>query len=108
MSFQGNGCRTPFNIDKIVYKVEKYGNTDRIRRYMISLEQWRALVAVVDAGGYTRAADALNKTQSSVTYAVQKVESLLGVKAFEIRGRRARLTPVGEVPIIYVNLHWNS
>ena len=64
---------------------------------MISLEQWRALVAVVDAGGYARAADALNKTQSSVTYAVQKVESLLGVKAFEIRGRRARLTPVGEV-----------
>jgi len=64
---------------------------------MISLEQWRALVAVVDAGGYARAADALNKTQSSVTYAVQKVESLLGVKAFEIRGRRARLTPVGEL-----------
>jgi len=64
---------------------------------MITLEQWRALVAVVDAGGYARAADALNKTQSSVTYAVQKLESLLGVKAFEISGRKARLTPVGEL-----------
>ncbi|HKI65544.1 MAG TPA: LysR family transcriptional regulator [Burkholderiales bacterium] len=64
---------------------------------MITLEQWRALVAVVDSGGYARAADKLNKTQSSVTYAVQKLESLLGVKAFEISGRRARLTPVGEV-----------
>ena len=63
---------------------------------MISLEQWRALVAVVDAGGYARAADALNKTQSSVTYAVQKLESRLGVKAFEISGRRARLTPVAK------------
>jgi DNA-binding transcriptional LysR family regulator len=63
---------------------------------MISLEQWRALVAVVDAGGYGRAAERLNKTQSSVTYGVKKIESLLGVKAFEISGRRARLTPVGE------------
>jgi DNA-binding transcriptional LysR family regulator len=63
---------------------------------MITLEQWRALVAVVDAGSYARAADRLNKTQSSVTYAVQKLESMLGVKAFEINGRKARLTPVGE------------
>jgi len=64
---------------------------------MISLDQWRALVAVVDSGSYARAADALSKTQSSVTYAVQKVESLLGVKAFEVSGRKARLTPVGEL-----------
>ncbi|MGA8049066.1 MAG: LysR family transcriptional regulator [Burkholderiales bacterium] len=64
---------------------------------MISLEQWRALVAVVDAGSYARAAEVLNKTQSSVTYAVQKIESLLDVKAFEIRGRKARLTPTGEL-----------
>jgi len=64
---------------------------------MISLEQWRALVAVVDAGSYARAAEVMNKTQSSVTYAVQKVESLLGVKAFEIHGRKARLTPTGEL-----------
>ncbi len=64
---------------------------------MISLEHWRALVAVVDAGGYARAAEMLHKTQSSVTYAVQKVESLLGVKAFEIHGRKARLTPTGEL-----------
>jgi len=64
---------------------------------MITLDQWRAFVAVVDSGGYARAADALNKTQSSVTYAVQKLESLLGVKAFEISGRKARLTPVGDL-----------
>lgn len=64
---------------------------------MISLEQWRTLVAVVDAGGYARAAERLNKTQSSVTYAVQKLESLLGVKAFDVSGRKARLTPVGEL-----------
>ncbi|MBI3896849.1 MAG: LysR family transcriptional regulator [Gammaproteobacteria bacterium] len=63
----------------------------------ISLEQWRALMAVVEAGGYAQAAEALHKSQSSVTYAVQKLESLLGVKAFEIQGRKAILTPTGKL-----------
>jgi DNA-binding transcriptional LysR family regulator len=63
----------------------------------ISLDQWRALIAVVDAGGYAQAAGALFKSQSAVTYAVQKIESQLKVKAFEIEGRKARLTPVGHM-----------
>jgi DNA-binding transcriptional LysR family regulator len=63
----------------------------------ISLEQWRALLAVVDANGYAQAAEALHKSQSAVTYAVQKIESLLGVKIFEVVGRKAHLTPTGEV-----------
>ena len=63
----------------------------------ITLEQWRALIAVVDAGGYAQAAQSLHKTQSTVTYAVQKMESLLGVKVFEVVGRKAQLTPTGEV-----------
>jgi DNA-binding transcriptional LysR family regulator len=63
----------------------------------ISLEQWRCLVAVVESGGYAQAAAALHKSQSSVTYAVQKLESLLGVKAFEIEGRKAVLTPTGQM-----------
>jgi DNA-binding transcriptional LysR family regulator len=63
----------------------------------VTLDQWRCLVAVVDAGGYARAAEALNKSQSSVTYAVQKLEELLDVTAFEIRGRKALRTPTGEM-----------
>ena len=63
----------------------------------ITLEQWRALIAVVDAGGYQQAAEMLNKSQSAVTYAVQKVQSLLGVQAFEIVGRKAVLTPTGQM-----------
>jgi DNA-binding transcriptional LysR family regulator len=63
----------------------------------ITLEQWRVFAAVVDAGGYAKAAERLHKSQSSVTYAVQQVESLLGVKAFRIEGRRAVLTPTGEL-----------
>src|ERR1700684_648279 len=63
----------------------------------ISLEQWRALQAVVDAGGYAQAAARLHKSQSAITYAVQKIEALLKVKLFEISGRKARLTGSGEV-----------
>jgi DNA-binding transcriptional LysR family regulator len=63
----------------------------------ITLEQWRALQAVVEAGGYAQAAESLHKSQSTITYAVQKIESLLGVKLFEIHGRKAALTEAGQV-----------
>src|ERR1700692_1841965 len=63
----------------------------------ISLEQWRSLLAVVDAGGYAQADAVLHKSQSAVTYAVQRMEALLSVKVFEVVGRKAHLTPTGEV-----------
>src|SRR6266545_5275462 len=63
----------------------------------VTLEQWQALVAVVDSGSFAKASETLHKSQSSVTYAVQQIESLLGVKAFEIKGRKAVLTPAGQL-----------
>jgi DNA-binding transcriptional LysR family regulator len=63
----------------------------------ITLEQWEALVAVVDAGSYARAAEALHKSQSSVTYLVQKLQSSLAVEAFRVVGRKAILTPTGQL-----------
>lgn len=62
----------------------------------ITLDQWRTLVTVVDTGGYAHAAEVLHKSQSSVTYAVQKIEAVLGVKAFEMQGRKAILTSTGQ------------
>jgi DNA-binding transcriptional LysR family regulator len=62
----------------------------------VSLDHWKALISVVESGGYEKAAEALKKSQSSVTYAVQKLQSQLGVKAFEVKGRKAALTPTGE------------
>lgn len=63
----------------------------------ITLEQWRALQAVVEAGGYAQAAAQLHKSQSTLTYAVQKIEELLGLAVFEIKGRKAVLTQAGQV-----------
>ncbi len=63
----------------------------------IALEQWSALVSVVESGGYAQAAEKLARTQSTVTYNIQKLESLLGVQVFEIQGRKAQLTAAGQV-----------
>lgn len=77
--------------------VETEAEAGSSRSPRITLEQWRALLAVVDAGGYAQAAETLHKSQSAVTYAVQKLESLLGVKAFEVKGRKAVLTATGQL-----------
>ena len=52
---------------------------------------------MVEAGGYAQAAARLHKSQSAVTYAVQKIERQLKLRLFELRGRKAQLTAQGQV-----------
>ncbi len=63
----------------------------------VTLEQWRTLVAIVDAGGHAQAAQRLHKSQSSITSAIHKLQSALGLQAFEVQGRKAVLTSAGEM-----------
>jgi DNA-binding transcriptional LysR family regulator len=63
----------------------------------ITLDQWRALAAVVDHGGYARAAEALDKSQSTISHHIQRLETLLGTRVLRLEGRRAVLTDVGQV-----------
>ncbi|MCW8926520.1 MAG: LysR family transcriptional regulator [Xanthomonadales bacterium] len=65
----------------------------------VSLDHWRSLVAVVDAGGYANAAEALDKSQSTVSHSIQRLEQALGTAVFRIKGRRAVLTQVGEMAL---------
>lgn len=60
-----------------------------------TIEQWRIFQAVVEYGGYAQAAEALNKSQSSLNHAVAKLQQSLGVALLEVRGRKAVLTPAG-------------
>ncbi|MFD1008343.1 MULTISPECIES: LysR family transcriptional regulator [Oceanisphaera] len=62
-----------------------------------TVEQWRIFQAVVDHGGYAQAAEVLNKSQSSLNHAVAKLQQGLGVALLEVKGRKAFLTPEGEV-----------
>lgn len=61
----------------------------------VTLEQWRMLKAVVDAGGFARAAEVVHKSPSSINHAVQKLQQHLGVALLEVRGRKAELTAAG-------------
>lgn len=63
----------------------------------ISLEQWRALVGVVEAGGYAQAAAQIHKSQSTLSHAIQQLERLIGAKVFKLQGRKSVLTPTGEL-----------
>ncbi len=63
----------------------------------VSLEQWRALQAVIDCGGFAQAAEQLHRSQSSVSYAVNRLQELLEIKLLHIEGRKAVLTDAGRV-----------
>ena len=63
----------------------------------VTLEQWRVLQAVVDKGGFAQAAEALHKSQSSISYTVAKLQEQLGYPLLTIDGRKAKLTERGEV-----------
>ena len=63
----------------------------------ISLQQWRTLQAVVDLGGFAQAAEQLNRSQSSVSYAINQLQEHLGLKLLRIEGRKAVLTKAGEM-----------
>jgi len=63
----------------------------------VSLEHWRALASVVDQGGYARAAEALGKSQSTVSHSIQRLEERLGTRVLRIQGRKAVLTEIGAV-----------
>jgi len=55
------------------------------------------LIAVVEEGSYARAAAQLNKSQSTINYAVSKIEEQLNLKIFDLVGRRSELTAAGRV-----------
>ena len=60
-----------------------------------TLEQWRVLQAVIDHGGYAQAAEKLHRSQSSVSYALARLQDSLGLELLVIEGRKARLTEAG-------------
>lgn len=61
----------------------------------VSIEYWLALQAVVEYGGFSQAAEALNKSQSAVSYSIAKLQELLPVNIIEQKGRKTELTEAG-------------
>jgi LysR family transcriptional regulator, low CO2-responsive transcriptional regulator len=66
----------------------------------LDLPETRHLVAfttVLQTGGFTRAAEALNLTQSALSHQIKTLEDQLGVQVFARIGKRIILTQAGEI-----------
>lgn len=61
----------------------------------MTLEQLKMLVKVADAGGILAAAEALHRTQPTVSVAIRKLEDELGLKLLSRDSYRASLSPAG-------------
>lgn len=61
----------------------------------------RTFIAVVDNASFTRAAERVGRTQSTVSLQIRKLEESLGRRVFERDGRDFLLTPDGEILVTY-------
>lgn len=62
----------------------------------MDLRQVEYALAIVDHGGFTRAADALHVAQPSLSQSIRRLEVELGAPLFVRHGRQVRLSPAGE------------
>ena len=68
----------------------------------IDTDVLRTFVAIADQGGFTRAGEQVNRTQSAVSMQMKRLEEdVLQRKLFERDGRHVRLTPEGQVLLGY-------
>jgi DNA-binding transcriptional LysR family regulator len=68
-----------------------------MHKIKISLDHWATFKAVVDTGSFALAADTLNKSQSSVSYAIARLNEQLPRPVLTLQGRKAVLTDDGKV-----------
>jgi DNA-binding transcriptional LysR family regulator len=66
----------------------------------VPIDILRAFVAVVEARGFTRAAEELGRTQPTISLQVKRLEELVEAPLFK-KGGRFELSPVGEVCLDY-------
>ncbi len=62
---------------------------------LLDMDQLRTFVAIADMGSFTRAAEAVHKTQSAVSMQMKKLEERVGRPIFERDGRASKLTEDG-------------
>jgi len=62
-----------------------------------TIDEWEILHAVVQLGGFAPAAEQLNRSQSTISYAISRLQEQIGIKLFEQKGRKAHLTEAGRV-----------
>ena len=64
---------------------------------LVSVHQLRLLTAVVEQGGFTRAADSLGLSQPAISHQLKALATAVGIPVLEVIGRRVQLTQAGEL-----------
>jgi len=70
-------------------------------RASLDISILKTLVMIVDAGGFTRAAERLGITQSAVSLQIKRLEEATGLSMFVREGRQVHLTRDGELLLDY-------
>lgn len=70
--------------------------------YKTTLEQWSLLEKVIELGSFAKAAEETHRSQSSVSYNLALLQERLGIALLVPEGRRAVLTPAGELLLTQV------
>lgn len=65
-------------------------------RLKTTLDQWLTLHEIDRSGSIQAAAKEMNKSHTTLIYAVKKLEEQLGIVLIEVQGRRAVLTEEGQ------------
>lgn len=68
----------------------------------MDLKYLKTFCTIVDEGGFSKAAEKMNYTQSTITFQMGQLEQELSVRLFEKVGRRMVLTKAGEQLVPYV------
>jgi DNA-binding transcriptional LysR family regulator len=72
-----------------------------MRLVNLPIDNLRTLVAIVDLGSYTKAAERVGRTQPAVTLQIQKLQELAGCRIMKAGGRDFALTEDGELLLRY-------
>jgi DNA-binding transcriptional LysR family regulator len=62
----------------------------------LDVDLLKTFIAIAETGGFTRAADEVNKTQGAVSMQMRRLEDILGRPVFQREGRQNRLTADGQ------------
>jgi len=59
-----------------------------------SIDQLQAFIVLAETGHFSRAADRLNVSKSSLSSNIQRLEGLLGVSPFTLENSECKSTPI--------------
>jgi DNA-binding transcriptional LysR family regulator len=69
--------------------------------HVLDIDQLRTFLAIAELGSFTKAGEAVHKTQSAVSMQMRRLEERVGMPIFAKDGRQSRLTEDGERLIEY-------